>query len=188
MRISSLDSLFAVYSEYWGTLQREFFKVETFQSYKASFEEPAFLAFRQGELDKARELLRQNLLRDPAAAYSKIRERGIAFRRVHIVDLPLTEYLKFEIESYRVSTELGEEISFALKDEVSKSALPAPLIDFLLFDDARLILHNYNASGEWNGAEVLTNGKEVSPYVALKGLLLDVAIPMEEFLRQHAKS
>lgn len=176
---------FDAYIANWETVEREFFKLEMLQRY----EEPAALKeYQEGKIEQARRLMRENLLNDPASPYEKIERRGIRFRRVHVVELPLTPYLHFEIESYKISTELGEQIFFVLKEVADRLRMPVKLQDFLLFDDKKVMIQYHDEDkGRWLYSELIDDAREVADYVLVKEQLLSKAIPMGEFLEKYQR-
>lgn len=172
------------YTKFWQVIEKEFFKLETLQVYDASFS-PGWEEFCRGEIEQTRKLLRELLINDPARPYEKIKEKKIKFRRLHIVELPLSKYLYYEIESYHISLELGEEIFFISKQEVNMLEKPVEPQDLLLFDDKIVILQYYNSKGEYQYGELLDGWEEVRPYILLKQQLLSHALPMNEFLNLY---
>lgn len=170
------------YGKLWGSIEHEFFKLETFQTYDISLS-PGWEEFERGEIDQTRKLLRELLMGD--SSYRIIKEKNVKFYRLHIVELPLSKYLRYEIESYNISIELGEEIYFISKEEVFKLKMSVLAQDMLLFDEKVLILQRHNQKGEYQDSELLENKSEVQPYVLLKKKLLLAALPMNEFLQSH---
>jgi hypothetical protein len=173
---------FDLYVTYWEKLKEELFKLETLQVYE---ETPGLKEYQQGDIDTARKLMREFLLSDPTSPYEKIKKRGIKFRRVHIVELPLNPYLYFEIESYKISAQLGEEIFFVLKEDVDKIEKPIEPQDLLIFDNEKVMLHYYDEAGNWQYGALVEEPEEVKKYVKLKDQLIDIAIPMEKFLNKY---
>ena len=172
------------YIQLWKSIKRSFFKLETLQTYATSLS-PGWEEFQRGDMEELRSRLREMLGGDPARPYQKLKDGRVKFQRVHIVQVPLSEYLWYEIESYRISTELGEEILFVTQKEANNIDVPVPLRDFLMFDDETVILHNFTATGEFQGSELLEGEDEVGAYVQLKQALLERGVPLEEFLENQ---
>ena len=126
-------------------------------------------------------ILRESLLSDLAFPYKKIKEKGIKFRRVHIVDLPLTSYMQYELESYQISAELGEEIRIISMDTINNLEFPINLQDYLMFDEKIVVLHFYDNKAYWQSGVYIDNPEEVAPYVRAKELLLNNSVPLETF-------
>ena len=171
-----------LYVKYWETLEHELFKIETLQVYE---ETPGLKEYQGGDIETARKLMREFLLLDPASPYDKINKRDIKFRRVHIVELPLNPYLYFEIESYKISAQLGEDIFFALKEEVDKIEKPVEPQDLLIFDNKKVMLHYYDDAGNWQYGTLVEEPEELKKYIRLKGQLIKIATPMEKFLNKY---
>ena len=175
---------FDYYVRFWESIKRDFFKLETLQEYDVSVS-PGWPEFRGGQIEKAHELLKELLTQDPAKPYEAIKQKNIQFVRVHLVELPLSEYLHYEIESYWMSISLGEQIFFLLQSDAAKIESLVRLQDFLLFDDTAVIRQNYGAQGEYLHSEMLDETDDVHPYVLLKQSLLRHAVPMDTFLAKH---
>lgn len=180
------DDDFTAYKENWEKTHNEFFKLEALPVYQSDLELEEYKLFHQGELSRFREMTREALLQDPGQPYQKIAERGVDFIRVHVVELPLTPYLEFEIASYEVSLELGEKIYFISKEDAADLSLPTSLQDFLMFDESIVHLQFLNPeSGEWQYTELLDEPEEVQEFVETKKKLLEHAKPMHDFLELH---
>ena len=170
------------YINNWKSIKNDFFKLETLQIYE---DDEALLEFKQGRFEEAKKIMRGFLATDPAKPYEKIKKRNIKFRRVHIIELPLTIYMKLEIESYKISIEFGEEIFFILKEQADRINKSVKFQDFLMFDDSVVVTHNYNKAGEWQYSELIDDVDVIKNYVNLKEKLLSQALPMDQFLQKH---
>ncbi len=185
MRLTTDQQEFDVYVRHWEILKKDFFKLETLQMYADA---PGFQEYQQGKIDEVRKLLKDSLLSDTASPHEKIKKIGIIFRRVHVIKLPLTSYLRYEIESYKISTQLGEQIFFMLEEDAIKLKREVEPRDFLLFDDKIVHLQYYDMlTGKWKYTELLKDQAEVRDYVNLKRQLLINAIPMYKFLQRYIK-
>jgi hypothetical protein len=169
-----------LYIESWKLVKKEFFKLETLQIYEPT---PGLQEFQKGEIEKARRLMKEFLLSDPAYPYEMIKKQGIKFIRLHIIDLPLSNYLKFEIESYKISAQLGEQIFFIKRENLKDLNLTLELKDFLMFDEKIVIVHQYDPQGVWQSSYLIEDPEEIAKYVSLKKILMTKATPMKEFLR-----
>jgi len=80
---------------------------------------------------------------------------GKEWRRVHVVDHPLSEYLRYELEGYVESQAVREQISIA--DRTADSDLSGLGEDFWLFDAespaAYAVLMHYDEVGHFVGFE-----------------------------------
>jgi len=99
------DSFF---QKLWAETKDEFFKCESRQFYNESDEEEFIALFRTKNIDELRDLLEKDV-KQPNSIWCEAINRKINFIRVHIVTEPLSEYLKFEFESYKVQSSIGKE-------------------------------------------------------------------------------
>lgn len=179
------EGLDVAYSVGWSFIGQVFFKLETLQTYE-TFD--GWDEFQRGDVASARRLMKEFLLSDSARPYEKIQQRNVHFQRVHVVELPLSDYMQFEILSYEVSIELGEEISFISKESYEQVDKEASTEDFLLFDDRMVIQHRYDAGGNWQGSELVLDENKLEKYLTLKNRLLSKALPMRDFLAGTLKN
>ena len=79
---------------------------------------------------------------------------GKLMRRVHVVEEPLSDYLRYEMLSYRPNAEAGEDVRIL---PVRPGEWPdLPHHDYWLFDSADLWLMNYDRDGHFLGAKSVT--------------------------------
>jgi len=169
-----------------GSNKGRFFKLETLQIYQIDVESPQFQAYQKGNLEEARRITKGVLLSGLGKPYEKIKKKNIKFRRVHIVELPLSFYLRFELESYKISIELGEEIYLIPKEEAEKLKRSVEFQDFLMFDNKIVYLHYFDIpTGEWKYTELIDDPKEIKGYIQLKEQLLKKSLLVDQFLEKY---
>jgi hypothetical protein len=84
---------------------------------------------------------------------------------VHIVDLPLSQYLEFEIKAaYRYTGEAGEEISLLDRAKLPGELRALAVEDFWLFDDRVVMVQEYSPEGQLLRARVSEDPGEVARY------------------------
>lgn len=176
------EEISKIFRHLWGGLRSDFFKLETLQSYQVPSEQEALELFASNRRQEAVELLQRswdsNLLWDDAL------RRKIRLRRVHVVDLPLSPYLEFEIETYKLGTAKGECIGIVTTKQVEASNLKTG--DFLLFDDAVVVIHHFDSKGVLLYSEIGEDPNDVLPFVHAKDWLLTACEPLELFLAHQA--
>ena len=79
--------------------------------------------------------------------------RGIRWYRVHVLDFPLCEYSRFEINSYRDSQAVGQETFLA--DRAEHAELVDMHEDFWLMDDDAMVRMVYDDVGHFLALNVL---------------------------------
>ncbi len=112
-----------------------------------------------------------------------MRERGIEFARIRVVQEPLTDYLRYELTSYRVRAAMGENI------EVVRDGSEAPLpneevFDFLLFDRDTALVHDYGngRTGVQTGGWLVRDPRAIRALEDRALALRADAAPLERFL------
>src|SRR3954452_20557518 len=84
-------------------IESSWFRLETLQAYSVDYEHDEYDQFlRDGQLHRAPGPW-QDMIREHAKA-------GRTLQRVHIVEEPLTDYLRYELAAYRQNSEAGEAI------------------------------------------------------------------------------
>jgi Family of unknown function (DUF6879) len=172
--MSDVD-LLGMYSRTAG----EAFRLEAQQRYAVPAEDAQFKAFTEG----------RPLPSDPRVNRSMqiIRTavgRGCRIRRVHVVDLPLTVYLRYEMAAYRENIEAGEEVGIAVRSWHPDLAGLAD--DFVLFDPrsehAAMVWMRYDNQGQLTGLDYSDDRADLALAGYHREVALAHAIPLREFL------
>ncbi|MGH8932542.1 MAG: DUF6879 family protein [Egibacteraceae bacterium] len=156
--------------------QRSAFRLETLGQYLVAEEADEFAAFQAGRPPSRRtpeddEWLRM-IAQDAAA--------GKHWCRVHVVEHPLTAYLRYELACYPDSVAAGERVLIADQDaHPGLAALDRE--DFWLFDDRLVVRMRYDGEGHWLGAERAAD-VDLEEYRHRRDLALAHAVPLDEYL------
>jgi hypothetical protein len=121
MTLEEFDQLF-------DTFQHTAFHLETHQTYAVSEEDERLRAFREGLPRPERSVRTTPWLRRVAVSTA----HGKRWSRVHIIEHPLTEYLRYQLVGYVESQAAGEEIRLADRGRHPELAELGP--DSWLFD------------------------------------------------------
>jgi hypothetical protein len=101
--------------------------------------------------------------------------------RVRVVDEPMTEFQRYQLEPYRESQAAGEQIRI-----VTRAALGDVGPDFWLFDagtaDARGIVMHYSDDYRWLGADLVTDPATLAELDRRRQAAVAKAITFNEFL------
>ena len=153
------------FSKFWSEMTKDFFKVEVLQNYAEDWGE-SYKAWLDGDKEKARELLKK----EPGWQEGKEKVNKI---RVHIVEEPLTTYLEWEIEYYKLVNipKVGEKVFLLDKSEI-KADLKIPKGDILIFDKKKVIENIYNNNGLSTGSKIYENPEELKPFLELRDIIL----------------
>jgi len=126
-----------------------FLKLECWQSYQELDTNKSLEAYNAGDFDRARDLLEGEAEAD-RPLYDGVRNRGIQYARIRLVQLPLTPYLAYEMINYRIRREMGEAIEVV--EMPATVTLPNErYFDFLLFDVESALIHDYGDDGRQVG-------------------------------------
>jgi hypothetical protein len=102
---------------------------------------------------------------------------------VHAYSEPLSEYLRFELEAYKIQSEHGGEEIWMARRQSLPPATQAKLDDFMIFDDRRAIIPSYDNNNQLTGAVVTDAPGEIARLRELRDELLDHSVPLREFLK-----
>lgn len=128
-------------------VRASWFRLETLQRYDARYERDEFAAFLRGE----------PVDRTPGPWQAMIGEHVAAGRRlerVHVIEEPLSDYIRYELAAYPTNIEAGEDVRVI---PARAGAWPAdvPRHDYWLFDDADLWLMDYDEAGALRAVELV---------------------------------
>jgi len=157
--------------------EQESFRLETLQHYAVSYEEGPFRDFLDG--------VPRYTHPDQAAWVDHIRAKlaaGCAMRRVHVVEQPLTDYVRFELTwPYLDSVRAGEDVRLI---PVLRGGWPTalPRQDFWLFDSRVAALMNYAEDGAFLGAEITDEDTVVARCRDWRDASLERAVTYAEFM------
>jgi hypothetical protein len=159
------------------------FRLETRQSYAGSGEDEAFAAFLAGG---TRPPLDADDL-DYLASVRAARERGARWQRVHVIQEPLTDYLRYELTwEYGPNVDAGEEVGLVVvgAGESWPSDLPQDA-DFTLVDDRALFEQRYAADGIWLGIDEVTSRERIAQARRWRDVALRRAQSWRSYVASH---
>ena len=162
------------------------FRLETLQRYDVAEEAEDIAAWRRGQPQPERSVRTSPWLRRIALTTAA----GKSWRRVHVVDLPLSEYLGYELVGYLESQAVGEEIRLA--DRSARPELADLDRDFWLFDadspNAYAIDMTYDQASRFVGAELITAAGRLGAMRDAAALAWETGTPLNEFIVGPAAS
>lgn len=169
-------------SEAFRDLTASWFRLETLQVYDVGSDRAPFEEFlRTGQIDASggaewREMIRRHVV------------AGRSLRRVHVVEEPLTDYLRFEIAAYELNHAAGEDIGLI---PVPRGEWPEGLprdLDFWLIDDgepgATAWLMDYDEDGGYRGDERVLDPEVIETYRGWRDTAVSLAVPLNEYIRR----
>jgi len=148
--------------KYFKNFKKYAFRLELLQRYDVEDEKESFLKF----IDSGKVL---NINSDWYKLIKESIKRNVVIQRVHVVKLPLSDYIKFEVGIYKKNIKAGEEVSLIDLDQFNKLNLGINF-DFWLFDDEIVLKMNYDKNGKFlNFEEIHEN---IDKFVNIKNILL----------------
>lgn len=161
---------------FFDSFQSSAFRLETLPQYLVPGEAEEFRAFLNGEKPPLSELEDNQWTRRVRAHTAA----GKVMQRVHVVQQPLSDYLRFEFEAaYVFNVRAGEDIRIL---DVSETVNPGlPDMDFWMFDDAHVVHMRYKPDGTQID-RILLEDEDPAPYVRYKEMALAASEPFNEYV------
>ncbi|MGH3181035.1 MAG: DUF6879 family protein [Streptosporangiaceae bacterium] len=157
----------------------EAFRLEAQQRYAVAAEDEQFRAFTEGRPMPSDPHVNRSMQIIRAAT-----ARGCRIRRVHVVDLPLTVYLRYELTAYRENIGAGEEVGIAVRSW--HPDLGELTEDFVLFDPGSIhpdvVWMRYNDQGQVAGLAHSDKPADLALAASYRETALAHAVPLSEFM------
>jgi len=166
-------------AELFETFRESAFRLETLQYYVLAEDEPRRRAFREGRPLPPRpgKTDSMRLVRDAVA-------RGRRVHRVHVVDLPLSDYIRYELAVYPENIAAGEDVRIARR--AAHPGLGELDTDFWLFDaetgHAAVVWFRYTPDGQLITRDYSDDVGDVSRARGQRDLALARSLPLTEFM------
>jgi hypothetical protein len=116
---------------------------------------------------------------DSLKLITELRERGRKISRVHVVDRPLSGYVRYELAVYAENVTAGEDVRIA--DRSQHPALAALTHDFAIFDGQTVILFDYDSSGRVGGYRIANAPETIRRCLEQYDLAFTWSVPLAEF-------
>lgn len=156
------------------------FRLETLPMYSDDEEDAELALFLAGQPLPERSVRTVPWLRRVADTTGA----GKRWQRVHVVSLPLTDYLRFELEGYEANIDAGEDVRIASRDEHPELATLRQ--DFWLFDDDTphefAALMRYDDAGHLTSLEHTAEPAAVEECRRARSLAVSCSVPLRGFL------
>jgi hypothetical protein len=144
------------------------FRFETLPQYLVPQEAKAFADWKAGKPLPPRTPENDETI----ARLQRDAARGLRRYRVHILDQPLTPYLRFELYLYLDSIAVGSEVYVADRDD--HPALAELHEDFWLYDDEIRVRMIYDEEGHFLYPELI---EDLEPYRQMRDIAMRTASP-----------
>ncbi len=164
----------------WDKSKSEIFRLQLLNTYRVKEEEEDFNKYMSG---KVIDLDGNPDTKAWMDSLRKKREENVRNVNLVVVDLPLSDYVRFAIDvHYSKQVHAGREVLFLNRKDAD--GLLSGHKDYWEFDSEVVMLMNYDSEGHFlSGGPVITDKAIVGRYTSLKNILLKRAVPMDDFLR-----
>ncbi len=166
-------------TELFQTFRQSAFRLETLQYYVLAEDERRRQAFREGRPLPPRpgKTESMRMVRESVAA-------GKQVQRVHVVDLPLSDYIRYELAVYPENVEAGEDVRIACR--TAHPGLRDLHSDFWLFDsetnNPAVVWFRYTPEGAILGRDYSDDSSDVQRAREQRDLAFAHSLPLSEFL------
>jgi hypothetical protein len=171
--MSGVD-LLAMYRDATG----EVFRLEAQPQYDVEQEAAQIKAFEDTGMVPSDPAVEESMAVVRAAVNS-----GTRVHRAHIVDLPLTPYLRYELAAYQENLAVGEQVSIAVRSWHPDLAMLGA--DFVLFDPGTdhqaVVWMRYDPEGHLTGLDLSGGPADIARARSARDLVMAHAIPLREF-------
>ncbi len=157
-----------LWDRYWSEMRPEWFKLEVLQDYTGEDDGPSLRAWLKGDKQTALKLLETDQEPEFTADCRRKRAEGVDLRRIHVVDRPLTPYMEWEIENYKLISVRRRGERVCLIDRAGVRELDLPGGDLMLFDDSRAIVNSYDRTGRLVKADFYDERDDLSRFLELR--------------------
>ena len=159
----------------YGQAAQEAFRLETRQVYAVPAESVQFRAFTEGQplppdphVDRS-----MQVIRTAASA-------GVRIHRVHVVDLPLTVYLRYELAAYAENVAAGEDVRIAVRSWHPRLAELTE--DFVLFDGQAMVWMRYDHQGRLTSRDYSDGASDLAMAAQQRNVAVAQSVLLDEFV------
>jgi len=173
---SNASDFFQSFNDPWDKVRGQILKLETRQTYKECGN-ISYEALQDGNYELALQLLPQVRAEDDEL-YRALLNKKVDFFRCRPIVRPISEYLRWEIECYKLNERMGERIYFSEHNDLfDKYALH----DFMVFDRFRAMIHDYNFEGDIQGGWVISDIQLIDKLITLFSIIKASAVDYSQF-------
>jgi hypothetical protein len=153
------------------------YRLETLQRYDVSYEREDYGRFLAGEAQGEPSGLRSWT----DGTVGKAVAAGKRMQRVHVVEEPLSDYLRYEFGwAYEHNVSAGEDVRL-IPIESGQWPEGIPHYDYWLFDSSILVAMYYSDSGAFTGAEIIDDPEQVVRANYWRDMALALSVPFRGY-------
>jgi hypothetical protein len=167
-----------------GRINGTGWKLERAQAFTEAPDDPAWAAFASGEWNKSIEIF-ENERQDIQAEAAKYERQGSEFRRLRIVERPISAYLQWELQSLRIFDECGMPIRVLDASAVRDLEDDAQLPEIVIVGDQALYEVQYDSEWRASGAKRITDRDAVQQATAEMAGLWAEAEPLAAYFARE---
>ncbi|MEV0403015.1 DUF6879 family protein [Actinoallomurus sp. NPDC050550] len=176
-----LDDYFADFdSRLWQV--NSTWKLERRQSFREP-DVPSWVALAAGDRERSL-VLAEEMRAGIAELQRRLDGHGIVQRRVRIVDLPITDYLWWELNILRIRAELGERIRVLPPSALAALEASGPLPEVILLGEHIVYQVRYDDDGVVTGAKLMTDPQVAAACLSEVTTLWDQGEDLDAFLER----
>jgi hypothetical protein len=169
---NTAEKFFSHFPSAWKKLKHQVLKLETKQIYIEPGNE-SYEFMLKGDVDTSIKMMEESLSEDDAT-YKDLQSRGVDFIRCRPIQYPLTDYLKWELETYKITSEKGVRIYCCEYNTAKHIFERVATHDFMVFDSDIAFIHNYDENGLIRGGWIVNDPKDIftmqSIFISIKAI------------------
>jgi hypothetical protein len=169
------------FNRLWNSSKTELFRLQMLNEYRVEGE--------RGFVEKAAQGSMKEIFDEPSSIewFSMLKDKqakGVKNINLQVIDLPFTDYIRYEAAYMLKSEEFGRESFFVERKEVAD--LVSGFEDYWMFDRKSVLLMKYDKDGRYLSKDVeVGDPSKVKRYVELEDKLLKIALPLRTFLKKN---
>lgn len=167
-----------LFDKWWDEMTNEWFKVEVLQDYAGEDDGPSLRNWIKGDKQTAIELIKSSDYSKWAKDCREKLAQGVKLIRIHIVEQPLTDYIEWEIEHYKLVNipRCGESVHLLNRAKVADLSLPDG--DFMIFDEKKVVLNKYDKKGSMTHQTFFEEPDDIGNFLEFRQRLVERAKPL----------
>ncbi len=179
MKVFGRDESFKEFEKHWDSLKSEWFKLEVLQDYSGEDTGPSLDAWLKGDKSLSRKLMKDLVSKDWIKSCQSLSDNGVELIRLHVVDYPLTKYLEWEFEHYKViNIPLCKEKVYII-NKLDVDDIKLPKGDLMIFDETTVAINSYDDMGKMQTQTFYyKDSDDISSFLDIRHKLINHAKPL----------
>jgi hypothetical protein len=157
------------------------YRFETLQRYDVSYEKEEYGHFLAGEVQGVSRGITDWI----EGTVSRAMAAGKLMQRVHVVEEPLSDYLRYELGwEYEHTVAAGEDVRL-IPVAVGQWPEGLPCHDYWLFDSSLLVAMYYKDDGAFSAAEIIDDPKKLVQANYWRDMAVALSTPYHSYLAER---